>query len=112
MTLIRRLSIHQFTICICIFQFKVKGQRVTLQTLQPSAKVKGLVGSSGLVVNGSMGKDLKPRRKTSQSSSVKIAVFEDKAREAEVRKNRVEDRGVQTECETSSAIQSMISGKR
>jgi hypothetical protein len=71
-----------------------------LQTLQPSAKTKGLVGSHGLVSNSNL-KDTttltKPRQKVQTNLTSKIAVFEDKASIDESKKNKVEDRGVQTE---------------
>merc|ERR1711911_115711 len=86
---------------------ETKTQRVTLQTLQPSAKVKGLVGSCGLVMNkGKDGALGKPRRKV---SSTKITVFEDKSPEYQTKKPEMQECGVQTELETSEAIRSMIS---
>ncbi|EFX88663.1 hypothetical protein DAPPUDRAFT_220880 [Daphnia pulex] len=69
-------------------------QRVTLQTLQPSAKTKGLVGSHGQIIHH--GKDLKSKQKT-QSIQGKIQVFEDKTSNTGPKKNMVEDRGVQTD---------------
>ncbi|XP_046438991.1 geminin-like [Daphnia pulex] len=69
-------------------------QRVTLQTLQPSAKTKGLVGSHGQIIHH--GKDLKSKQKT-PSIQGKIQVFEDKTSNTGPKKNMVEDRGVQTD---------------
>jgi hypothetical protein len=69
-------------------------QRVTLQTLKPSAKTKGLVGSHGQIIHH--GKDLKSKQKT-QSIQGKIQVFEDKTSITGPKKNRVEDQGVQTD---------------
>jgi hypothetical protein len=65
-----------------------------LQTLQPSAKTKGLVGSHGQINHH--GKDLKSKQKT-QSIQGKIQVFEDKTSNTGPKKNMVEDRGVQTD---------------
>ena len=65
-----------------------------MQTLQPSAKTKGLVGSHGQIIHH--GKDFKSKQKT-QSIQGKIQVFEDKKSNTGPKKNMVEDRGVQTD---------------
>ncbi|KAK4019937.1 geminin [Daphnia magna] len=69
----------------------VAAQRVTLQTLQPSARTKGLVGSHGQIVHH--GKDSKSKQKTQG----KIQVFEDKTSNTAQKKIMMEDRGVQTD---------------
>lgn len=81
--------------------------RVTLQTLQPSAKAKGLVGKDSV-------KSTKPTKKV-QAVNGKIHVFEDSVNSVTQPKKNVatmEDKNVQTEdVGTSDDIKSMTTGK-
>lgn len=70
------------------------GQRVSLQTLQPSAKTKGLVGSHGQIIHHSKEQKLKQKNPTVPG---KIQVFEDQSSNTTHKKNKVEERGVQTD---------------
>ena len=85
----------------------IAAQRVTLQTLQPSAKTKGLVGSHGQIIHH--GKDLKSKQKI-QLSQGKIQIFEDKTSNTGQKKNMVEDRGVQTDPIESESLKSTTVG--
>lgn len=70
------------------------GQRVSLQTLQPSARTKGLVGSHGQIVHHSKEQKLKQKNPTMPG---KIQVFEDRSSSTVQKKNKVEERGIQTD---------------
>lgn len=91
-------------IAICSLPQIVAAQRVTLQTLQPSARTKGLVGSHGQIVHH--GKDSKSKQKTQG----KIQVFEDKTSNTAQKKIMMEDRGVQTDPVVMEGSKSTTSG--
>lgn len=79
---------------------------MTLQTLQPSAKNKGLVGSHGQIIHHSKDK----AKVKSSSGSNKIHVFEDKSSTISQKKNKMEERGVQTEPVESDEVKSLTTG--
>lgn len=84
------------------------GQRVSLQTLQPSAKTKGLVGPHGQIVHH--GKDLKSKPKSQPLQPGKIQVFEDRGSNIGQKKNKMEERAVQTDPIEVDEVKPILAG--
>lgn len=87
-----------------------------MQTLQPSAKIKGLVGSHGQIIHstkdGLKPKHVNPKIPASLGSS-KIHVFEDESSSkhpAKLKSTQVEERGVQTDMPVNEELKSITSG--
>lgn len=83
------------------------GQRVSLQTLQPSARTKGLVGSHGQIVHH--GKEQKLKQKHSTMAG-KIQVFEDRTSNPSQKKGKMEEKGIQTDPTEFEATKLITSG--
>lgn len=106
-------AIHHFL--FLHFPFcQVKG-RVTLQTLQPSARVKGLVGSHGQIVHP--GKEAVKSKSVKNSNHTaglgKIQVFEDESSQngrLKPKSPQVEERGIQTDPAESQDFKTLTSG--
>ena len=104
---------------MCVFFSRQAKGRVTLQTLQPSARVKGLVGSHGQVVHPT--KEVLRTKKSNAGkvptppSTGKIHIFEDESSGMGHKKTpktpKLEDRGVQTDTSELDDFTSLTSGK-
>lgn len=89
---------------------------MSLQTLQPSARVKGLVGPHGQIVHPAK-EVLKSKRSNvgkvpTPPSTGKLHIFEDESRGMELKKNKSEDKGIQTETSELDDFKSLTSGKK
>lgn len=81
-----------------------------MQTLQPLANLKGLVGSHGQIIHSS--KETKFVKKP-QATTGKLQIFEDESRHTKPKKTvlKMEEKEVQTEESSFNDLKSMTTGK-